>query len=157
MKRFVLPLIFLLSTVLIILDDSTDFEINHSAIYFVILYIVFSSLLLTIRQFFLKIKEVYLFIMLVSIGVFCYTGYFFTWGGEWCTQTIIYQHKYNKRRTIEYQMVDMGAFGYSRRTIDRIKLFPFFDWTKQILENEMNASEWEKVDIYVNDIEIKEI
>ncbi|MDF2454345.1 MAG: hypothetical protein K0R51_338 [Cytophagaceae bacterium] len=157
MKHFILPLIFFLSTGLIVLDHLTDFEINHSGVYFIIQFIVLLSLLLSIRKFFIQIKNIYLLLLIVSIGVFCYTGYFFTWGGEWCTQTILYQNKKLKNRTIEYQMVDIGAFGYSRRTIDRIKILPFFDWTKEIQKHEMEASDWERVDIYVNDIELKEI
>ena len=156
MKNILTIVLFFISTLLVGLDHATDLEINHSAAYFLLFFMVLASLTLWMHHLF-KIKEVYLLMILSTIGVFCYVCFIFRWGGEWCTQTILYQNKRNKNRTIEYQMVDVGIFGYSRRTIDRIKIIPFMDWTKEIQASEIDTSQWNEVNIFVNDIEANEI
>ncbi len=148
--------LFVLSAILIALDSFTNFEINHTTVYGAIQVILVSTLALLISNSKVKFKTIIL-VLIGTVGVFWYALSLFTWGGQWCTQTIIYQHKYNKNRTIELQMVDEGVFGYGRRTIDRIKLIPFFDWTEEIQEIEVDSSDWNKVNLEVNELGIKEI
>ncbi|MEM9391908.1 MAG: hypothetical protein AAGA02_15625 [Bacteroidota bacterium] len=58
--------------------------------------------------------------------------HWFQRGGEWRTQTIVYQNMQNRNRTIEFQMQDIGALGYNRRHIDRTKIFSFLEMIRKL-------------------------
>ena len=78
-----------------------------------------------------------------------------SWGGDWKTQTIIYQNRNSAGRTIEFQMQDIGALGYYKRTVDKIKLLPFVYWIKKIDEAKIDTLKWREVDIYINELGLK--
>lgn len=80
---------------------------------------------------------------------------FLDWRGEWKTQSIEYQNLQLVNRTIEFQLQDIGARGYHRRFVDRIKILPFLEWTKEVEIDSVDASSWLKVDIYVNEMGLK--
>ncbi len=62
----------------------------------------------------------------------------------------MYQNLHLANRTIEFQMQDFGVLGTNRRTVDRIKIFQYFDWTKEINANNIDTLTWKKVDIDIN-------
>lgn len=78
--------------------------------------------------------------------------------GDWKTQTVIYTNNHLYNRTIEFQLQDKGALGYNRRTIDRIKLFPFVSWTKKLTDENLkniDSLTWKKVNINLNEQGLK--
>jgi hypothetical protein len=70
------------------------------------------------------------------------------------TQTVMYRSKTNPDIRIEFQMQDIGAFGYNERII---KISPgyFFDSTQEIDVKEIDTLNWAKVDEYVNELGLK--
>ena len=52
-------------------------------------------------------------------------------------------------------MRDIGALGYKKRTIDRIKIMPFVDWINEINIEKIDTLTWKKVDIDINSFELK--
>lgn len=80
---------------------------------------------------------------------------FFTWGGGFKTQDILFRSKKFSNITVEFQMEDIGAFGYNRRTVRVIQLTPMLKWTTFIEIDKIDLNEWMKVDEYVNELGLK--
>ncbi|WP_396217271.1 hypothetical protein, partial [Flavobacterium sp.] len=61
-----------------------------------------------------SILPILAFIEILNFGIlrtiFC--------SSSWKTQTIIYQNTSDESKKVEFQMLDKGAFGYRRRTIE---------------------------------------
>jgi hypothetical protein len=76
--------------------------------------------------------------------------------GIWRTQTILYQNRHLSCNTIEFQMRDVGALGYKNRTVEVFYLTAFFIITNEVPNDIESRVDWEKVDKYVNELELKE-
>ncbi len=72
----------------------------------------------------------------------------------WKSQEIIYRHKMNDQHRIEFQMQDVGAFGYNRRIVE-VETFLFIDFAEEIDTSQIDKSEWQRVDEYINEIGFK--
>jgi hypothetical protein len=72
----------------------------------------------------------------------------------WKTQDIVYRHLKNKNCRIEYQMQDVGAFGYNKRIV-KVETFLFIDFTEEIDTTYLDKSHWQRVEEYVNELELK--
>jgi len=75
--------------------------------------------------------------------------------GAWRTHTILYQNGHLGFKTVEFQMQDVGAFGYNERTIEVFYLTPFFIITSEVPNDIDKRVEWVKVDKDVNELELK--
>ena len=148
--------LFIITTGILLLDALTPFVVNNLKIYLLIFFISASTFIVIITRHLLKwtSKDLIPTTILV-VGLLCFAKYFFSWGGDWKTQTIIYQNLHLKKRTIEFQMRDVGALGYKKRTVDRIRLIPFFDWITKTDIQYFDTLVWRKVEIYVNDFGLK--
>ena len=73
----------------------------------------------------------------------------------WQTQTILYQNEKSRFKTVEYQMQDVGAFGYNKRTVEVFYLTPLFMITNEVPDNLDKNAEWLKVDKDVNELGLK--
>jgi hypothetical protein len=73
----------------------------------------------------------------------------------WQTQTILYQNEKSGFKTVEYQMQDVGAFGYNKRTVEVFYLTPLFMITNEVPDNLDKNAEWLKVDKDVNELGLK--
>ncbi|MFN3405871.1 MAG: hypothetical protein ACK40G_17385 [Cytophagaceae bacterium] len=80
---------------------------------------------------------------------------FITWGGGYKTQDILFRNKRFSNIRIEFQMEDIGAFGYNRRTVKVVQLTPLLRWTTYTEIDKIDMNEWIKVDEYVNELELK--
>ncbi len=80
---------------------------------------------------------------------------FFSWGSGYKTQDIIYRQKGNTDNRIEYQMEDIGALGYNRRTVKIIQLTPLLQWITTTDTDDIDTNVWTKVDEYVNELGLK--
>ncbi len=76
--------------------------------------------------------------------------------GAWRTQTILYQNGHLSFKTVEFQMQDVGALGYNKRTIEVFYLTPLFMITSEVPTDIENRVEWVKADKDINEIGIKE-
>jgi hypothetical protein len=90
-------------------------------------------------------------------------AFFQIWGSGWATQEIVYQHRHSANRTIEFQMLDVGALGYARRVVDQRQLLPGVRWilkdfgrgTNDVVKSELDSVEWKEVNIDTNELGLK--
>ena len=75
--------------------------------------------------------------------------------GAWRTQTILYQNGHLSFKTVEFQIQDVGALGYNKRTVDVFYLTPLFMITSEVPKDIDKRVEWVKVDKDVNELGLK--
>ena len=75
--------------------------------------------------------------------------------GSWKTQFIAYQNKNSTNSTIEFQMKDIGAFGYAKRYVKAYRLASLLIIAEQVDFKPENNTGWIKVDKEVNELELK--
>lgn len=80
---------------------------------------------------------------------------FFYFGDGYKTQTVMYRLKSNPETRVEFQMEDVGAFGYNRRTVEITPCFYFFSRLREVDENAVYPAKWRYVDEEVNEIGFK--
>ncbi len=143
--------LFIISTAILLLDSFTSLDITSSIIIFTIRFLSYSTFAIILIGFLLKKKgdRLILYSGLI-VGLLFIISFPFSWNPNWNTQTIKYQNLHQVNRTIEFQMQDFGALGSNRRIVDRIKIFPYFDWTKEINIDNIDTLTWRKVEISVN-------
>lgn len=154
MKTILLYLLFSITTALLLLNRYTDLYINDSVVHFMLFMIASITFVFIAGHVFGKLKTTRsrLFTILI-IGILCFIQSFLTWAGDWKTQIIFYRNKVNDNKTIEFQMrSDRFSFGYKKRIINRLKLFPSFDWTTDIDTAKIDHKQWEKLHLYVNEM-----
>ena len=83
-----------------------------------------------------------------------FLGYLFS-TSDWNTQTILYKHKLQLNKRIEFQMQDVGALGYRERTVEVDYFTPWLMMTRE-LDSRPSSTFWIEVDIDVNELELKE-
>ncbi|MRX41656.1 hypothetical protein GJU43_20425 [Flavobacterium sp. LC2016-23] len=155
MKNLILYIAFLISATLLFMNRYTDLYINNSIVHFILLVLASITFIFILGQAFGKLKTTKSKLFtIVIIGIVCFIHSFLTWGGDWKTQTILYRNISNDNRTVEFQMRgDRFSFGYKKRIINRLKLVPGFDWTTAIDTAAINHKEWQKQNIYVNEMQ----
>lgn len=116
-----------------------------------------SSFVILIGQFFKKLQTNWgILSVFVIIGILCGLKAFFTWGGDWKTQTVLYRNTTNKSQTINYQLRgDRFAFGYKKRVVGIYHLAPFMEWTTDVDTLHLDKSKWEKVNLELNEMKLK--
>jgi hypothetical protein len=75
--------------------------------------------------------------------------------GAWRTQDVLYQNEDLRFKTVEFQMQDVGAFGYNKRTVEVIRLTPLLMITHEVPRDIDKKIEWVKVDKHVNELGLK--
>lgn len=73
----------------------------------------------------------------------------------WRTQKILYQNGHLSFKTVEFQMQDIGALGYNKRTVEVFYLTSFFMITSEVPNDIDIRVEWVKVDKEVNELGLK--
>ena len=133
----------------------TDLEVTNHFVNKGLIYILILGLILLLAPGSTARK---LTISIVAFGLFLVSAFFLDLRGDWKAQTVIFKNKHLYNRAIESQLQDKGALGYNRRVVDRIKLFPFVSWIKNISQEDLKTIDsltWDKVDIYLNEQELK--
>ena len=64
----------------------------------------------------------------------------------------MYQNGHLSFKTVEFQMQDIGALGYNKRTVEVIYLTPLFMLTSEIPNDIDKRVEWIKVDKDINEL-----
>ena len=160
---FLIFAIFLFCYFFYLLDSNEILEIKHdglkSFVYFGIIIFSFFSILFAFLSFegiklkiLFSILPIIAFIQILNFGmlgtVFC--------SSSWKTQTIIYQNKLDDSKKVEFQMLDKGALGYRKRTIEVNYITNWFFISSPYTEEIFNSdSDWKKVDKEVNELGLK--
>lgn len=158
----ILNIIYGLTVVLFLLDSLTSFDIKSQSIksfvYFGLL--IGTPLTLILNAWVIKTRNgkiigtVFPTIVLILIVVVGPMKILFS-SGSWRTQTILYQNGHLSFKTVEFQMQDVGAFGYNKRTVEVFYLTPFFMITSEVPNDIDKRVEWVKVDKDVNELGLK--
>jgi hypothetical protein len=158
MKTLLIYSLFAISAILLCLNRYTALYINNSILHFLIFYTAVFTFALIIGRFTDRLKTTASrTITALIIAILCFVNSFLTWPGDWKTQTVLYQSLKTPQRTIEFQMRgDRFSFGYKKRIVNRLKLFPAFDWTSDIDTAKIDSTEWKKVDKYLNEMKLTE-
>lgn len=144
--------------VLLIGTLTADIEVTNGLIKkgFSYIFIFGFVKVLTIKRPWNFIKT--LTVSTAAFALFLILSFYLDWRGDWKTQTIVYKNNHLSNRTIEFQLQDKGAFGYNRRTVDRLRLVPFVSWTRRLTQEDLKSIDsltWDKVDIDLNEQGLK--
>ena len=154
--------IFVLTVLLFVLDGLTSFEIKSQAIksftYFGLLVLAPMTLIWNLWTLKTKLLKIISSILpttaLIGIMVIGPTPIILS-SGSWKTQTVLYQNRHFTFKKVEFQMQDVGAFGFNKRTVAVIYLSNLFMIVRPV-ENDIDESvEWIKVDQVVNELGLK--
>ncbi len=156
---FLIFVIFLLCSIFYFLDKNEIIEIKHegfkSFVYYGIIVFSFFSILFSFLSYeklkfkiLFSILPILAFIEILNFGIlqtiFC--------SSSWKTQTINYQNTLDESKKVEFQMLDKGAFGYRRRTVEVNYITNWFFISK---EKGIYNSDWKKVNLEVNELGLK--
>lgn len=158
----ILNLFYTIIFLFFILDTFTPLEIKNqnikSFIYFGI--IIFTPLILIINLWkgksikFKIITSIISILTLISI-IFIGPLKIIYLSSSWKTDRIIYQNKILTNNRIEYQMQDVGALGYNKRTVEVIYFTENFMFVKPFNKNNFKSNEWIEINKVVNELELK--
>ncbi|MCF6142065.1 hypothetical protein L1S34_12275 [Flavobacterium sp. K77] len=155
MKYKLFITLFLISVSLILLNRFSDLSINSPLIYWLMIFVLYSTFFLLLNGI---LKEKYrkaTKILIIIIGVICIGLYRITYLSFWGTQTIEYVNISDENKSIEFQMRDLGALGFKTRIIEKTKILPNINWIKEIDTSKINKTEWKKVEIERNEMNLK--
>ena len=156
---FLIFAIFLLCSIFYFLDKNEILEIKNegfkSFVYCGIIVFSFFAILFSLLSYEkLKFKILYSILPILTFieilncvilrTIFC--------SSSWKTQTIIYQNTLDESKKVEFQMLDKGAFGYRRRTVEVNYITNWFFISKK---EETYSSDWKKVNLEVNELGLK--
>ena len=91
--------------------------------------------------------------LVLAFLIFFYPSVFF--GGPWRTQVIEFRDRKDPSHRIEYQMQDLGAFGYGQRTVEVIPVLYFWETTHEVDTTVSARTDWMPVNEEVNELGIK--
>lgn len=154
-SNLLLYLIFAITATIVLLNRYTNFHINDFRVHFLFDFIAAASFTIIVGHLFKKLQSNWSMILTVGIvGVLFFLKAFFTWGGDWKTQTLLYRNIADKNKTINYQMRgDKFSFGFKKRVIAIYSLVPFIEWTTDVDTLYMDKSKWEKLDLKLNEMQ----
>ena len=134
-----------------------DHLVNFGSLLTTPIILVCNSIVFKITRFTLLIcipsvsLIVFFIIIVFRFGVFAYLFSV----GSYQTQTILYENTFYRFKTIEFQMQDVGVFGYNERYVEVTYLTPWFMITNEIDPKEKRGAEWLKVDKEINELDLK--
>ncbi|HEX8269869.1 MAG TPA: hypothetical protein VF581_08245 [Flavobacterium sp.] len=154
MKHLPIYILFVVCATLIAVNRLTPFYISDYRLHFVVLFIAASTFVIIIGHLFHKLKTTKSMILVVLIvGCLCFLRGYFSWGGDWKTQTVLYRSIEDSDKTIDIQLRgDRFAFGYRKRVVEIQKLVPGMLWTTDIDTLTLSTQEWRRVNEQVNSI-----
>ena len=160
----ILNIIYGLTVVFFLLDSLTSFDIKSQGIKSFIYFGLLIGTPLTLVWNYLLIKTkpqriigtIFPVIILTLILIIGPIRIFFS-TSAWRTQTVLYQNAHLSFKTVEFQMQDVGALGYNRRTVEVLYLTNYFMVISEV-PNKVDLRyeyEWIKVDKDVNELGLK--
>ena len=154
--------IFILTVLLFVLDGWTAFEIKSPVIksftYLGIIILAPPTLIWNMRRLesgkwkaLSSILPVGVLVTILIIGPLKIASA----SSAWRTQTIVYESGHLDFRKVEFQMQDVGAFGYNKRTVEVIYLTDWFMIVGPVEEGIEERVEWTRVDKDINELGLK--
>lgn len=158
----ILNIIYCLTVLLFLLDSLTSFDIKSQAlktfIYFGILIgtpltLIWNSVVIKTKS--KRIAGIVFPTIILILVIFIGPLNVLLSSGAWQTQTVLYQNGHLTFKTVEFQMQDVGAMGYNKRTVEVLYLTNLFIITSEVPKDIDQRVEWVKVNKEINELEIK--
>ncbi len=154
--------IFILTMLLFVLDRLTSFEIKSQAIksftFFGIMVLTPLTLIWNLWTFktakWKIISSTIPTMTLIGILIIGPLKIAFS-SSAWRTQKVIYQNGLLNFKKVEFQMQNVGALGYNKRTVEVIYLTDLFMIVSTVEKDIDDRIEWVKVDKEVNELGLK--
>ena len=155
MKNIVIYILFLLAASIILVNRFTAFYISDYRLHFVVLFIAAATLVVIIGHLFKKLKtSKSILVAFVIVGALCFFKAYFTWGGDWKTQTVLYRNINDTGNTIELQLRgDRFAFGYKKRLVEIYRLSPGMVWVADADTLALDSQKWNRVGEKLNSLQ----
>lgn len=93
---------------------------------------------------------------IITLSLLIITLFISTWylANSYKTQTILFRNKADKLLQIEFQMKDIGTFGYNKRIV-KVRKKIFFNTTEVIDIKSIDSTKWEEVNEPINELGLK--
>lgn len=155
MKHISIYILFVLCATIIVLNRFTALYISDYRLHFALLFIAASTFVIIIGHLFKRLRSTKSIVLtFIIVGTLCFVRAFFTWGGDWKTETVIYRNNDDAKRTIDMQLRgDHFAFGYKQRIVEICKLAPGIVWTTDVDTLQLDQLQWHRVDEQVNSLQ----
>lgn len=156
MKNLLLYFVFAVSASLVLLNRYTPFYISDYRLHFAVLFLAAATFVVIIGQRYDKLKSAQSIAIAVGVvGLACFLKAYLSWGGDWKTQTILYENIAKNSTSIDYQLRgDRFSFGYKERIVEVNRLLPGMQWTTDNDTVALDPAVWKKVDRVVNTIQL---
>ena len=164
-KKYVsipLNVVYILMVILFLLDGLSSFEIKNQGIksFVSIGIMIFTPLILIWNLWIFKTGKwkiygwlipslVLIWILIIGPKKIAFSS------SAWKTQKVIYQNGHLTFNKVEFQMQDVGALGYNKRTVEVIYLTDLFMIVSPVDKDIDNRVEWIKVDKEINELGLK--
>ena len=157
-RKIILFLVFAAATAIILLNRLTSLYINSTAVHFIFFFLSLGSIVIILGEYLFDLKKAgSIAVTLILVVIACFLKAFFTWGGDWKTQTILFKAQDAPSHTIELQMRgDRFAFGYKNQIVERQPIVPYFDWVEKVDTSKVSTARWKRVDESVNEMKLPE-
>lgn len=156
MKHLPIYVLFVITALLVVLNRYTPLYISDYRMHFLVLFLAVATFVVVIGHRFGKLKTTKsIAIVFAVVGIACFLKAYLSWGGDWKTQTILYENIANSSKTINYQLRgDRFSFGYKKRVVEVNKLLPTFEWNTNADTLSIDKTQWKKVNKEINEMEI---
>ncbi|UOQ70523.1 hypothetical protein [Hymenobacter cellulosilyticus] len=145
--------IALATSMLFVLDVATPLNIHSLQLVFLLLVVaVLTTVTYVYRVLFKASFIIFSGFVAFLLVVFAIVEVLFILGGGWQTQSIDYVNRESSNTVIEFQMKDVGALGYRRRTVEKIRLLPGINWMKEVDSGKVDTLLWKPVHLDVNEL-----
>ena len=75
--------------------------------------------------------------------------------GSWKTQKEIYKNEHLNHKKVEFQMQDVGALGYNKRTVEVTYITDLFMIVSPVKNDIDKRVEWVKINKEINELGLK--
>ncbi len=146
---------WLLTSSLLLIDQLSNLEVDLVLRLFTTIMTACLSLscLIVLRFSPYRQKSKYPGLIIFSIASSLILLFYQSIDSEWKTQTILFEKNSGKQR-VEFQMKDIGARGYLRRTVKLIDYLYFFSLVEEVNKDSVDTS-WRPVNKEVNKMGLK--
>lgn len=153
-KRILLFLLLAFSAGQLALHYTTGLDINSTPIFFLLVFLAVSSLLLLAGHYlFGGLRKTVVLLIYLSVFGGCFAVAVVTWKGVWKTQTILYRNRENPSETIEFRMrTKRYSFEFERQIVRRRNLLPYLDFITPIDTAGIDETQWQYENDKVNEM-----
>jgi hypothetical protein len=158
--RIIGVLFWSICTLLTVLVLSTEITFTSDLSTLIFIFITTSGLPLILVLTTIEVRKqrafiIWFFALITATTIGFRFNTFINFGSGFKTQTITHRSVSNPEKRIEFQLDDLGAFGYNKRTVIISRICCFLQMEQVIDPDSFNYSHWKLVDEDVNELRLK--